>query len=196
MILYLWKKVELYPVGIAPPPILAQIPSPLAKWHSNNQYVVCWVSMVNIPPPSSLSAAQHTIYPTLMSAPALPKWWAYGEADSYHFLRLCPSKPSKSRPSRQIVHHQDFFFSGVFSILAGIALIQGFHILWADGLLGYCKKACSVLTWEPLLYQRVDMICDECHSREIPGLWLTDNFYASTLLPLPVNIRWLHTAQT
>lgn len=144
--------------------------------------------MVNIPPPSTLSATQHTIYPTLMSAPALPKWWAYGEADSYHFLRLCPSEPSESIPPRP-------FSVGIFNATR-YSLIQGIHILWADALLGYCKKARSVLTWEPLLYQRVDMVCDERHSREIPGLWLTDNFYASTLLPLPVNIRWLHTAQT
>lgn len=165
----------------------------ISSWYCSTSYIssdsfsisdisttsVCWVSMVNIPPPSTLSATQHTIYPTLMSAPALPKWWVYGEADSYHFLRLCPSKPSESRP----------FSVGIFN-----ATRYSFDT--GDSHTVSCKKARSVLTWEPLLYQRVDMVCDECHSREIPGLWLTDNLYASTLLPLPVNIWWLHTAQT
>ena len=52
------------------------------------------------------------------------------------------------------------------------------------------------LTGEPLIDQRVHVVRDESHGREVSALWMADDLYPSTLLPLPVNIWWLHTAET
>lgn len=54
----------------------------------------------------------------------------------------------------------------------------------------------GALTREPLLDQRVDVIRDEGHGGEISHLRLADDLDASALLPLPVDIRGLHTAET
>lgn len=49
-------------------------------------------------------------------------------------------------------------------------------------------KVGGALTREPLIDQRVDVIGDEGHGREISHLRLADDLDASTLLPLPVDV--------
>ena len=52
----------------------------------------------------------------------------------------------------------------------------------------------ETLTGEPLLDERVHVVRDEGHGREVSGVWLADDLDAPAFPPLPVDIRRLHTA--
>lgn len=50
------------------------------------------------------------------------------------------------------------------------------------------------LTWKPLLYESINVVCNEGHRREVSRLRLADNLDATALLFLPVQVWWLHAA--